>query len=47
MAEIEKSNSFIDMEHEVLKFWEDNDCYNKRTEKNTQFLGGKRLLQKT
>ena len=34
MAEIEKSNSFIDMEHEVLKFWEDNDCYNKRTEKN-------------
>ena len=34
MAEIEKSNSFIDMEHEVLKFWEENDCYNKRKEKN-------------
>ncbi len=34
MAEIEKSNSFIDMEHDILKFWEDNDCYNKRTEKN-------------
>lgn len=34
MAETEKSNSFIQMEHDVLKFWEDNDCYNKRKAKN-------------
>ena len=34
MAEMEKSNSFIAMEHEVLKFWEDNNCYKKRKEKN-------------
>ena len=34
MAEIEKSNSFIAMEHEVLKFWEDNNCYEKRKEKS-------------
>lgn len=33
MAE-EKSNSFIQMEHDVLKFWEDNDCFNKRKAKN-------------
>lgn len=33
MAE-EKSNSFIETEHEVLKFWEENDCYNKRKAKN-------------
>ena len=34
MAEMEKSNSFISMEHDVLKFWEENDCYEKRKEKN-------------
>ena len=33
MAE-EKSNSFIEMEHDILKFWEDNDCFNKRKAKN-------------
>ena len=33
MAET-KSNSFIETEHEVLKFWEENDCYNKRKAKN-------------
>ena len=33
MAEA-KSNSFIETEHEVLKFWEENDCYNKRKAKN-------------
>lgn len=34
MAETEKSNSFIQMEHDILKFWEDNDCFNKRKAKN-------------
>ena len=34
MAEMEKSNSFISMEHDMLKFWEENDCYQKRKEKN-------------
>ena len=34
MAEMEKSNSFIAMEHEVLKFWEENNCYELRKEKN-------------
>ena len=34
MAEIEKSNNFIAMEHDILSFWEENDCYNKRKEKN-------------
>ena len=34
MAENQKSNSFIEMEHDVLKFWEDNDCFNLRKEKN-------------
>ena len=33
MAE-EKSNSFIEIEHEVLDFWKENDCYNKRKAKN-------------
>ena len=32
MAEMEKSNNFIAMEHDVLKFWEDNNCYEKRKE---------------
>ena len=32
MAEMEKSNSFISMEHDILKFWEDNNCYDKRKE---------------
>ena len=31
---MEKSNSFIAMEHDILKFWEDNNCYEKRKEKN-------------
>ena len=34
MAENQKSNSFIEMEHDMLKFWEDNDCYGLRKEKN-------------
>ena len=34
MAETEKSNSFIQMEHEILKFWEDNACFQKRQAKN-------------
>ncbi len=34
MAETDKSNSFIQMEHDILKFWEDNDCFNKRKAKN-------------
>ncbi|MBQ5968652.1 MAG: isoleucine--tRNA ligase [Clostridia bacterium] len=34
MAEIEKSNSFIDMEHRILDFWEKNDCFGKRQAKN-------------
>lgn len=34
MAEAQKSNSFISMEHDVMKFWEENDCYNKRKAKN-------------
>ncbi len=34
MAEMEKSNSFIAMEHEILSFWEENDCFNLRKEKN-------------
>ncbi|MBQ6600658.1 MAG: class I tRNA ligase family protein, partial [Clostridia bacterium] len=34
MAEMEKSNNFIAMEHDILKFWEDNNCYEKRKEKN-------------
>ena len=34
MAENQKSNSFIEMEHDMLKFWEDNDCFNLRKEKN-------------
>lgn len=27
-------NNFIEMEHDVLKFWEDNDCFGKLKEKN-------------
>ena len=34
MAETEKSNSFVQMEHDILKFWEDNDCFGKRKAKN-------------
>lgn len=34
MAENQKSNSFIEMEHDMLKFWEDNDCYGLRKKKN-------------
>lgn len=34
MAELEKSNSFIQMEHDILKFWEENQCFEKRREKN-------------
>lgn len=33
MAETEKSNSFIQMEHDILKFWEDNKCFEKRQAK--------------
>ena len=33
MAE-EKSNSFIQMEHDVMDFWEENDLFNKRKAKN-------------
>lgn len=34
MAENQKSNSFIEMEHDMLKFWEDNKCFELRKEKN-------------
>lgn len=34
MAETEKSNRFIQMEHDVLDFWEQNRCFEKRQEKN-------------
>ncbi|MCQ2463668.1 MAG: isoleucine--tRNA ligase, partial [Clostridia bacterium] len=34
MAELEKSNSFIQMEHDILKFWQENQCFEKRREKN-------------
>ena len=39
MANIEqertkKSNSFISMEHDILGFWEENDCYGLRKAKN-------------
>ena len=34
MAETEKSNRFINMEHEILDFWEQNQCFEKRKEKN-------------
>ena len=34
MAEMEKSNSFIAMEHDILSFWDVNDCFNLRKEKN-------------
>lgn len=34
MAEIEKSNNFIAMEHDVMNFWEENQCFEKRSEKN-------------
>ncbi len=34
MAETEKSNSFIQMEHDVLDFWKENDCFEKRKQKN-------------
>ena len=34
MAENQKSNSFIEMEHDMLKFWEDNKCFDLRKEKN-------------
>ena len=33
MAEQEK-NTFIETEHEVLRFWEENDCFGKLREKN-------------
>ena len=37
--------NFIEQEHEILKFWEDNDCFHKRNEKNAggepfRFLDG-------
>lgn len=35
MAEANKSNSFVDMEHEVLDFWKENNCFAKRHEKNS------------
>ena len=41
MAETEKSVSFIEMEHDILKFWEENDCFNKRRQK----LAGKPLFR--
>ncbi|MCR4925779.1 MAG: isoleucine--tRNA ligase [Clostridiales bacterium] len=34
MAQEEKSNNFIEMEHEVMQFWEDNQCFEKLREKN-------------
>ncbi|MBR7083427.1 MAG: class I tRNA ligase family protein, partial [Clostridia bacterium] len=34
MAETEKSNRFIQMEHDVLDFWDENRCFEKRKEKN-------------
>ena len=34
MAEQQKSNSFIQMEHDIMSFWDENDCYNKRKAKN-------------
>lgn len=34
MAESEKNNNFIQMERDVLKFWEVNSCYDKRKAKN-------------
>ena len=33
LAESEK-NSFVDLEHSVMRFWEENDCFNKLREKN-------------
>ncbi len=44
MAEQEK-NTFIETEHEVLRFWEENDCFGKLREKNAghtrfRFLDG-------
>ncbi len=44
MAEQEK-NIFIEAEHEMLKFWEENDCFGKLREKNSgherfRFLDG-------
>ncbi|MFI3142288.1 MAG: isoleucine--tRNA ligase [Clostridia bacterium] len=34
MAELENKNSFIDMEHKMLEFWEANACYDLRKAKN-------------
>ena len=44
MADTER-NVFIETEHEMLKFWEDNDCFGKLREKNAgherfRFLDG-------
>ena len=33
LAESEK-NSFVDLEHSVMQFWEENDCFNRLREKN-------------
>lgn len=44
MAEVEKNN-FVQMEHDVMDFWEQNDCFGKLREKNAgherfRFLDG-------
>ncbi|MCL2507876.1 MAG: isoleucine--tRNA ligase [Oscillospiraceae bacterium] len=33
MAELEK-NMFVEAEHEVMRFWDENDCFGKRREKS-------------
>lgn len=34
MAQEDKSTSLIQMEHDVLSFWDENNCFEKRKEKN-------------
>lgn len=34
LAESEK-NSFVDLEHSVMQFWEENDCFNRLREKKS------------
>ncbi|NLL03933.1 MAG: class I tRNA ligase family protein, partial [Clostridiales bacterium] len=33
LAQVEK-NTFVEAEHEVMKFWDDNHCFEKLREKN-------------
>lgn len=45
MQKSEQKSDFIKMEHDILKFWEENDCFNKLGEKNNgnmpfRFLDG-------